>query len=256
MAAFRKSCLKIIENEGENSEEDQFCTQIVDEDEGEDLRDRISTGNETDEEAEEDDDGADKALGQELQVQGSTTLKRKKKAGRKSCWPEEAIDEVVNVICENEYYRKKLIFTNNKASKNLEIYSKIVNEVKVHFNERCTGSFEFTPVETRTKFKSCVATCKKASMTRKCGSGIANFMDQKPAWFRKLFPFVESRDSCDPSLASEPSFAASSESNSDGGEMSDSRASADATPNSLPKDKALFVPTPPKRIKKKHPQVY
>ena len=92
MAAFRKSCLKIIENEGENSEEeDQFCTQIVDEDEGEDLRDRISTGNETDEEAEEDDDGADKALGQELQAQGSTTLKRKKKAGRKSCWPEEAI---------------------------------------------------------------------------------------------------------------------------------------------------------------------
>ena len=214
MAAFRKSFLKIIANEGENSEEeDQFSTQINYRDEGEDLRDKISTGNETDEEAKEDDDEADKALGQELQAQGSTTLKRKKKAGRKSCWPEEAIDEVVNVICENEYYRKRLIFTNNKASKNLGMYSKIVNEVKVRFNERGTGSFKFTPVETRTKFKSCVATCKKASMTRKCGSGIANFMDQKPAWSRKLFPFVESQDSCNPSLASEPFFALSSESN-------------------------------------------
>ena len=87
-------------------------------------------------------------------------------------------------------------------------------------------------------------------MTRKCGSGIANLMDQKPAWFRKLYPFVESRDSCDPSLATEPSFAASFESNSDAGETTDSLVSADAIPNSLPKDKALFVPTPPKRMKK------
>ena len=187
MAAFRKSCLRIIENEGENSDEGQFSIQIIDEDDGEDLHDRTSTGNETGEEA-EDDDEADKALAQELQEQGSATLKRNK-AGRKSCWPEEAIDEVVNVICEKEYYRKRLIFKNNKASKNLEIYSKIVNEVKAHFNERGTGSFEFTPIQTRTKFKSCVAICKKALMTRKCGSGIANFMDQKPAWIQTTVPF-------------------------------------------------------------------
>ena len=73
-----------------------------------------------------DDEEVDKALGQELQAQGSATLKRKRKAGRKSSWPQESIDEFVNIICDNEYYRKRLIFTNNKASKNLEIYSKIV----------------------------------------------------------------------------------------------------------------------------------
>ena len=44
-------------------------------------------------------------LGQELEAQGSVTLKRKK-AGRKSCWPEEFVEEVVNVVCESEYYRK------------------------------------------------------------------------------------------------------------------------------------------------------
>ena len=59
--------------------------------------------------------------------------------------------------------------------------------------------------------------CKKAAMTRKCGSGIENFMDQKPAWFKKLFPFVASRDLCNPSLASEPSFALVGERDADTG---------------------------------------
>ena len=57
-------------------------------------------------------------LGQELEAQGTTTLKRKK-VGRKSCWPEEFVEEIVNIICENEYYRKKLIFTNCKATQAL-----------------------------------------------------------------------------------------------------------------------------------------
>ena len=121
MAAFRKSCRKIgTKDKDENrEEEEQFSTQTIDE--GVDLCDRISTGIETDEEVEVDDEEVDKALGQELQAQGSATLKRKRKAGRKSSWPQESIDEFVNIICDNEYYRKRLIFTNNKASKNLEI---------------------------------------------------------------------------------------------------------------------------------------
>ena len=241
MAAFRKSRRKIGEDEDENREEgEQFSIQTFDE--GVDLCEKISTGIETDEEVEVDDEEVDKAIGQELQAQGSATLKRKRKAWQKSSWPQESIDEFFNIICDYKYYRNRLIFTNNKASKYLEIYSKIVEEVKACFN--------VTPIQTRTKFKSCVATCKKASMTIKCGSGIANFMDQKPAWFRKLYPFVESQDSCDPSLTSEPSFAASSESNSDTGETTDSLVFADATPSSLPKDKALLVRTPPKRMKK------
>ena len=59
-----------------------------------------------------------------MEAQDSVTLKRKK-AERKSCWPEEFVEEVVNV-CESEYYRKKLIFTNFKATKNLALYCKIV----------------------------------------------------------------------------------------------------------------------------------
>ena len=65
--------------------------------------------------------------------------------------------------------------------------------------------FNFSPVQTRTKFKACVAECKKAAMTRRYGSGVSNYLTKQPPWFQKLFLFIESRDSCDPTLATEPS---------------------------------------------------
>lgn len=40
------------------------------------------------------------------------------------------IDDFVDCICANEYAKKKLIFTNNKASKNVEIYPKKKREVR------------------------------------------------------------------------------------------------------------------------------
>ena len=103
---------------------------------------------------------------------------------------------------------------------------------------------DFTAVQARTKFKSCIAVCKKASMKRMCGSGITDDVDESSAWFKKSFSFVESRDSCDPTLASEPSFAVLSESSPDEG--TDSRLSSE-TPEQA---KKLFVPIPKKRLKK------
>ena len=138
-------------------------------------------------------------------------MTRKGRAGRKPRWPEGYVNEIVHIICENEYYRRRLILTNSKASNNLEIYAKIVNQAKAHFSKSggYLEDFDFTPVQTRAKFKACVGICKKASMKRKCVSGITNFMYQQPAWFKQLFPFVESRDSCDPNFAMEPSFSIS-----------------------------------------------
>ena len=82
-------------------------------------------------------------------------------------------------------------------------------------------------------------------MKRKCGSGISNYMDQGPVWFKKLFPFVESRNSCDPILASEPSFTILSGGSTDEG--IDSRVSPNETPENT---KGLLVPLPEKRLKK------
>ncbi len=33
----------------------------------------------------------------------------KKRVGRKAAWSDECIDEVVDIICDSDYYRKKLI---------------------------------------------------------------------------------------------------------------------------------------------------
>ena len=184
-------------------------------------------------------------LGRELKAQKKERRKRKrKKAERKSCWPEDFVEEVVNVVCESEYYRKKLMFTNCKATKSLEIYCRIVKEVKNHLSEN-NKIFDFTAVQTRTKFKSCIAICKKASMKRKNGLDMTNYIDKSPAWFKKLFSFVESQDSCDPTLASEPSFAVLSESSPDEG--NDSRVLSSETSEQA---KKLFVPIPKKRLKK------
>ena len=75
----------------------------------------------------------------------------------------------------------------------------------MRFQER-EEVFPFSVVQSRTKFKACVSTCKKAAMMRKTASGLKNFIDKKGygGWFTKLYPFVESRDSCNPHLAEEP----------------------------------------------------
>ena len=117
--------------------------------------------------------------------------------------------------------------------------------------------FDFTPEQTRTKFKSCVAACKKASMTRKTGSGLENFMQNQPNWFKKLFPYVASRDSCNPSLAQEPSFEKLSATvdEIDGDESSNSKTNStncsDEEPGNVKvNNKDLYVPVPQKRMKK------
>ena len=44
------------------------------------------------------------------------TAKRKKRKGRRSVWEERHINDLVDVICSSEHYKKKLIFTNTKNS--------------------------------------------------------------------------------------------------------------------------------------------
>ena len=138
----------------------------------------------------------------------STQLrKQKRKQGRKSVWPDACVSELVGVICDNEYYRRRLIFTNNKAVKNSEIYSKVLKDVKNRLAAR-EESFPFTVAQIRVNFKACVSICKKAAMTRRTASGIDNCLANKGygTWFKKLYPFIESRDSCNPDKGIEPPF--------------------------------------------------
>ena len=52
--------------------------------------------------------------------------KEKKKSGRKSNWSPEAVDDFIDIVVNDDYYQRKLIFTSTKNQKNGVIYEKIL----------------------------------------------------------------------------------------------------------------------------------
>ena len=130
----------------------------------------------------------------------------KKCKGRKSTWPEEQVNDMITVICSNDYLARKLVFQNTKNSRNGELFKKVVADSQKACQER-GETFEFHITQTRTKFKSCVSLCKTAAMSVKTSTGIQRFQDDKNLghWFTQLFPLVKSRESVQPEQAIEPS---------------------------------------------------
>ena len=84
---------------------------------------------------------SDTGVSEQGEVGSSTKKNRKKKRkGRRSVWEERHVNDLVDVICSSEYYKKKLIFTNTKNSKNAEIYANVLKEVGIRYED---GSFPF-----------------------------------------------------------------------------------------------------------------
>eukprot|EP00794_Sanderia_malayensis_P013280 gene13280-14649_t len=149
MALFRKRLRNMFEDE-ERREQPLPNNESVDE--GFIIMER-NKENPSDDDDDEDSDKEMQPLGQSVGSETVTTNKEKRKAGRKANWSEEAVDELVDVVCQNEAYRKRLIFTNNKASKNLEIYKKIVKQVEDRMQER-QQRFEYSPQQTQSDLTS------------------------------------------------------------------------------------------------------
>ena len=42
--------------------------------------------------------------------------------GRRAKWKDQLLNDLKEIICENEYFRRKLIFTNNNRQKSKELY--------------------------------------------------------------------------------------------------------------------------------------
>ena len=254
MAAFRRNIASFLSDNTESAGSDH-------ENDMDDVFDNDRTENESPdtfaehaEEVDTEEEEEQNRLGRALELQGSASLKRKqkKKQGRKSFWPVDSVNELVGVICEDEYYRKKLIFTNNKAMKNSEIYAKVLKDAKNRLAVR-EETFPFTIAQIRVKFKACISICKKAAMTRKTASGIDNFINDKGygSWFKKLYPFIESRDSCNPDKGIEPPFEKLSQemdSSPESSSVSNDFSSYHSAPKEIRKD--LHVPVPRKRAKK------
>ena len=102
---------------------------------------------------------SDGDIDEEVQSKENILVPPKKKRGRKAQWIEEHAADMVDVIFSDDNFSRKLIFTNCKNSKNNEVFFKVLQEVQ----KRYTGSstFPYTTAQMRTKFKRCVAECKK-----------------------------------------------------------------------------------------------
>ena len=69
-------------------------------------------------------------------------VRKKKPKGRRPLWEEEAVDDLVNIICEDDYMKRKLISENTKNKRNSELYEKIIREVKKSCENR-DKTFEY-----------------------------------------------------------------------------------------------------------------
>ena len=83
---------------------------------------------------------------------------------------------------------------------------KIIDELKKRCLER-GETFSYDVSQTREQFKRCMSECKNASLTMKTASGIKRFQENKGygKWFNCLLPLVQSRVSCQPEQAVDPS---------------------------------------------------
>ena len=109
MASFRRLIPKVLEENGDLNLEN--CEESVD---FVDRRYESSPGSSSyindDNESNKEDEPCEEhfsQVGQALEEQGSVTLKRKRrKVRRKAIWEEEVVNDIVDIICEKEYFRK------------------------------------------------------------------------------------------------------------------------------------------------------
>ena len=185
----------------------------------------------------EDDDEEDDEIDAVLNKFGKK--RSKKKSGRKAKWSESLLNDAVDIIVNDEYLKKKLIFENTKNCRNAEMYMKVLKKLRERAAER-DENVPFTEVQLRTRFEKAVSDCKKAALTMKSASGIKRFQEEKGfgSWFDQLFALVKTRHSCQPEQAIEPSAAL------------EQSTSSDASENVSNEQAELYVPTR-KQAKKK-----
>ena len=129
-----------------------------------------------------------------------------KKAGRRGQWNFSLLDDFVDIIVNNENYKKRLIFQNTKYQQNGVLYNSILQEPKRTAVAR-GDVVEFTVSQLHNKFKQCVGDCKKAALMTKTATGGKRFPNERGfgLWFDHLFALIKTKGSCNPDKATEPS---------------------------------------------------
>ena len=76
---------------------------------------------------------SDDDIDEEVHSKENILVTQKKKRGRKAQLIESHVADMVDVICSDDYFSRKLIFTNSKNTKNNEVYDKVQQEVKKRY---------------------------------------------------------------------------------------------------------------------------
>ena len=122
---------------------------------------------------------------------------------KKAAWTPRKMADVVDVVVNDDSFKKKLIFTNTSNATNSRIYESIIKEVQARTSER-GEEFTFSITQVRNKLKKLISECKKVALTTSTISGINRFQDKYGKWFQLLYPIVKQRESCDPTQSLEP----------------------------------------------------
>ena len=90
---------------------------------------------------EDDDEEEGGVLDESDEEERKKSTKGSKSAGKKSPWSQQQLNDFVDIIVENEEYKKKLISRNTKFQRNGELYERIKSELE----ERCAArDFSFS----------------------------------------------------------------------------------------------------------------
>ena len=63
-------------------------------------------------------------------LQKEAKSKSKRKSDRRPKWNNDDVDDMVDIVVNSDYYKRKLIFTNAKNQRNGEIYGQILLEIQ------------------------------------------------------------------------------------------------------------------------------
>ena len=136
-----------------------------------------------------------------------TAVTGKMNSQEKLAWSKVMLDDMVDIICSNEQFKKFLIFRNQKCAANTNIFEKVAEEM----NERAAADGRkntITHSQIRNKFKKLVCECKSISLSQWTASGISRYQVEKGygKWWDILFPLVTSRKPADTSNIVEQPF--------------------------------------------------
>ena len=78
--------------------------------------------------------------------------KSKRKSGRRPKWNNDDVDDMVDIIVNSDYYKRKLILNNTKNQRNGDIYGQIQLEIQERVAKR-NSKFMFSISQMRTKIQ-------------------------------------------------------------------------------------------------------